>query len=87
MESNSWEQESGGEGVEGTTLASLVSTLALYRSAILLSVAAVALATSIVALAIYVMSPTRYITSLDFRLTFDGAQTGAYPNGLRFSTA
>lgn len=62
-----------------------VHTIREYMPVILLSLLAVMTAYSIVALALYLSSPRERVTSLSFRLDFDGATKGEYPNGLKFS--
>ncbi|HLJ73782.1 MAG TPA: hypothetical protein VKU62_04310, partial [Thermoanaerobaculia bacterium] len=58
-----------------------------YRMVILLALAAVALTYTIVALAMYIASPAEQITSLAFRLDFEGAERGEYPNKTKFNIA
>ena len=69
------------------SISRLVHTLNAYAPAILLSLAAVAVLYIIVAVAIYVFSPTQRITSQKFRLDFEGASEGKYPNGIKFSSS
>ena len=69
------------------SIAHLFHTVGQYRRVILVSLFAVLLAYALVALAIYVASPAVMTTSLPFRLEFEGAERGEYPNGLKFSTA
>ncbi|HKO56892.1 MAG TPA: hypothetical protein VJ276_13540 [Thermoanaerobaculia bacterium] len=63
----------------------LVHTLRAYAPVILLSLAAVAIGYLILAVALYLVSPSQRITGQQFRLDFEGAQRGEYPNGVRFS--
>src|SRR6266540_1957316 len=58
-----------------------------YSPVILLSIAGVALAFLIIALAMFLSSPSAQITSQPFRLDFEGAGTGHYPNGTKFNIA
>ena len=58
-----------------------------YSTVILLSLTAVALAYLILALAIYLKGPVEQITSQPFRLDFDGAGEGQYPNKTKFNIA
>jgi len=58
-----------------------------YRPIIGLSVAAVVLGYLILAVAVYVLGPSQRVTSLAFRLDFEGADKGTYPNGTKFSSA
>ena len=62
-------------------------TLRAYLPVIGLSLAAVFVGYVIVAVAAYVYAPVERITSVNFRLEFEGAERGSYPNGVRFSTA
>jgi hypothetical protein len=66
------------------SISHLVHTLQAYGPAILLSIAAIAVLYTIVGVAIYVFSPTQRITSQKFRLDFEGASDGRYPNGIKF---
>jgi hypothetical protein len=72
---------------EPISLHHFVRTLSDYRRVILLSLAAIAVAYALVAVVIYVLSPTQRVTTQPFRLDFEGAASGKFPNGLRFSTA
>jgi hypothetical protein len=69
------------------SISHLVHTLNAYAPVILLSAAAVAVLYVIAAIAIYVFSPTQRITSQKFRLDFEGASEGRYPNGIKFSSS
>ena len=76
------------EGIEQSTisLAHFFGTLRKYQRVIALAVAIVALAYGIVALGVYVLSPSETVTSIPFRLEFEGAERGQYPNGMKFSS-
>lgn len=63
----------------------IVHTLRSYAPAILLTVIGVTLCYTIGALAYYLNGPTERITTLPFRLDFEGATVGTYPNGMKFS--
>lgn len=63
----------------------LVHTLRAYAPVILLSLAALAIGYLILAVALYIASPSQRITMQQFRLDFEGAQKGEYPNGVKFS--
>lgn len=69
------------------SISHLVHTLQAYTPAILLAFAAVAILYVVVGVAIYVFSPAQRITSQQFRLDFEGATEGNYPNGIKFSTS
>jgi len=64
-----------------------VQTLSAYWAVIGMALAAVALGYIIVAALIMLMSPSNRITSVPFRLDFEGATAGHYPNGLKFRAA
>jgi hypothetical protein len=68
-------------------LSHVIHTLAAYRGVIAIALGAVAIAYLLIAVAFYLMAPSRQITSIPFRLTFEGALIGTYPNGYKFSTA
>jgi len=61
--------------------------LRAYSPVIKLTMAAVLIGYIIVAMTIYLIAPARRVTSLPFRLEFDGADRGEYPNGAKFSSA
>jgi hypothetical protein len=61
--------------------------LGAYLPIIGLSLAAVAIAYVIVALGIYIRVPSQRVTTMTFRLQFEGAERGEYPNGTKFSSA
>ena len=62
-------------------------TLRSYAPAILLTVLGVTLFYTLGAVAYYLTGPTERITTLPFRLDFEGAAAGTYPNGMKFSPA
>jgi hypothetical protein len=67
------------------SIAHAVHVLKRYRHVIFVSLVAVALAYALFAVATLLMSPTERVTSLPFRLDFDGAGNGRYPNAARFN--
>ena len=69
------------------SVARIIHILRGYIPTILLTLAAVAVGYTIVATARYLMTPSQRVTSQMFRLEFKGAQTGEYPNGVKFSPA
>lgn len=73
------------EATPPVSVSHFVNTIREYMPVILLSLLAVMTAYSIVALALYLASPRERVTELNFRLDFDGATKGEYPNGLKFS--
>src|ERR1700704_4650204 len=68
------------------SISHFVHTIRAYIPVISLSLGAVALASVIVVILLYSLAPSQVITSQPFRLNFDGAADGRYPNGLRFSS-
>jgi hypothetical protein len=69
------------------SLTHLAKTIRAYSVAILATMAAVAALSTIVSLAVYLMAPSQRYTTQPFRLTFDGATEGHFPNGRKFSPA
>ncbi len=61
--------------------------LRAYLPIISLSLATVGIGYVIVALAMYILSPSQRVTTMSFRLEFEGADRGTYPNGTKFSSA
>ena len=70
---------------EPISISRLVRTFKRYAAVILLALAAVMIAYTIVAAAALLTSVRQRTTSLSFRLEFKGAESGLYPNGLRFA--
>lgn len=70
----------------GISVSHVVRTLSQYRRAILFWLGAVAFLYVLAALTLILLSPGIEITSLPFRLDFEGAENGLYPNGLKFSS-
>ena len=69
------------------SLRPLVRTLWSYRHVIVASVSSVLVVFLLWALGTYVFQSADRQAGLEFRLIFDGADTGEYPNGLPFSRA
>lgn len=69
------------------SISHLVHTLGAYAPVILLSAAAVALIYIVIAVSLYVFAPAQRVTTQKFRLDFEGASDGKYPNGLKFSSS
>jgi hypothetical protein len=67
------------------SISHFVHALRDYRGVILLSFAGVAIAAAVVLLVVCLLSATQRTTTLAFRLDFEGASEGRFPNGLRFS--
>ncbi|HUJ14749.1 MAG TPA: hypothetical protein VLV86_25345 [Vicinamibacterales bacterium] len=67
------------------SIAHVLNVLRAYRHAIVLCIGVVAIAAAIGLITIYLLSPSQHITALPFRLEFQGATDGHYPNGLKFS--
>lgn len=72
-------------GAPTLSLRQFLTILRSYRAAILLALVAVAVGYATIAVAYVVLVPSRRVTSLPFRLEFKGAETGQYPNGMKFS--
>jgi hypothetical protein len=68
-------------------LADFMRTLRGYSRIILLTVIGVMLLYAIVAGLIFLRAPSQKLTAQPFRLDFERANRGEYPNGLKFSTA
>jgi hypothetical protein len=69
------------------SISHLVHKLHAYAPAIVLSTAAIAVLYIVLSITIYAFSPTQRITSQQFRLEFEGASEGKYPNGMKFSSS
>ncbi|HKR64896.1 MAG TPA: hypothetical protein VJZ00_14275 [Thermoanaerobaculia bacterium] len=69
------------------SISHFVRVLRSYLPIITLSLAVVIVGYIIVALAAYIMAPSQHVTTLPFRLEFEGADRGTYPNGTKFSSA
>lgn len=75
------------EQEDSLALSHFVRTVGDYRWPILIGFLAVILGYAIGAVATYLVMPARKITFMKFRLDFEGADRGRYPNGLKFSPA
>src|SRR5689334_2215869 len=62
-------------------------TLWSYRGVIAASVVGAATFYLVGVLLLFLISPTERLSSVPFRLLFDGAEKGEYPNGTLFSTS
>ena len=69
------------------SISHLVHTLRTYAPVIVLSTAGVALLYAAIAVLVYLLSPAQRVTSQNFRLDFNGASEGRYPNGTKFSAS
>ena len=69
------------------SLQPLLRTLWLYRQVISLAVAGVMACFVVAMLAAYVFQAVERLGTLEFRLLFEGASQGQYPNGTLFSSA
>ncbi|MGZ5493713.1 MAG: hypothetical protein ACXWHG_08885, partial [Thermoanaerobaculia bacterium] len=69
------------------SLAHVMGVLRRYAGVIAVSVLAVAFLYLIVAIAVYVFGEAQQVTSLPFRVVFEGADAGTYPNGLKFNSS
>jgi hypothetical protein len=72
---------------DGATVSTshIIRILKGYIPIIVLAMAGVAVLYGIVALAVYLLAPSSRVTSLPFRLDWEGAAAGQYPNGEKFS--
>jgi hypothetical protein len=69
------------------SLSHLMQVFKRYAGVILISLAAVGIAYLIISATILLLAPRQGMTSMPFRLEFVGADSGSYPNGLKFSVA
>jgi hypothetical protein len=69
------------------SLSHLVQTIHAYRAAIILTTIVAALATLVGATVLYLLAPGQVVTTQRFRLAFEGAAEGKFPNQSRFGTA
>jgi len=81
------ERDAAAEGEPAISLSHVFRTLRDYRGVIVLSLLIVMLGYSIAAVYMHLFAPSTRITTQSFRLEFDGASHGQYPNGLKFSGA
>jgi hypothetical protein len=71
---------------EPISLAHLLAALRRYRPAITVVLAVLLIGYALLAIALYLFGPATVVTTLPFRIVFEGADAGRYPNGLAFST-
>jgi hypothetical protein len=81
------DRDSGVEPEFQISISHFTHVMRRYRPVILLSLAGIMLAYLIIAVAMYVFSPSERITSQPFRLDFEGAGKGEYPNKYKFNIA
>lgn len=74
-------------GEEQVSLRPYVETIWRYRNVIWIASAGVALFFLVGVLALAAVSPTEHVSSVQFRILFDGAAENRYPNGMPFSSA
>lgn len=67
------------------SISRLFHTFQAYLPIILLSLTAVAIGYSILAIGLYLLAPAKRITTIAFRLDFEGIERGEFPNGVKFS--
>lgn len=75
------------DAAESISLAHLAHTLRRYQAVILLALGLIMLGYAIMAMPAYLMAPAQTVTALPFRLDFEGASKGEYPNKIKFSPA
>src|SRR5688500_10158846 len=68
------------------SLAHILGVLRRYSAAIATILLAVALAYLMLAVALYILGPASEVTTLPFRVVFEGADAGRYPNGMEFNS-
>lgn len=68
-------------------LADFMRTLRTYARVILLVLAAIMVFYAIIAGMVFLRAPAQKLTSQPFRLDFERANRGEYPNGMKFSTS
>lgn len=73
--------------IQPVTLGGFARILAAYRLPIFLSLLAVVTGFTIIAALVLLTSPAEVVTTQPFRLEFEGAAEGQYPNGTKFSPA
>jgi len=81
------DRDVAGEAEPTISLSRIFRTLREYRGIIVLSLAIVMLGYAIAAVYTHLFAPSTRITTQPFRLEFEGASRGLYPNGLKFSPA
>jgi len=65
----------------------ILRALRAYLPVMTLALAVVAVGYAIVAAVIYTLAPSTRVTTVNFRLEFEGADRGQYPNGSRFAAS
>ena len=65
----------------------ILQTLWSYRRVILVGVAAALVVFVVVVIAMYARLPRETLSTIGFRVTFEGAERDQYPNGTKFSSA
>ncbi|MCD6525712.1 MAG: hypothetical protein J7K75_01815 [Desulfuromonas sp.] len=73
------------ENVEEISLSDLLAVLWSYRAKIVISLLVTVALLMSVLLVVYVRTPNQRSASLPFRILFEGAENGKYPNDLKFS--
>lgn len=71
---------------EPVSLAHIIGIWRTYLPATLTILAAIAVAYALVAVVLYLLSPAKRVTTLPFRVVFEGADANRYPNGMNFNT-
>lgn len=86
--SDTHEHYRSNEAIEAPfSLAHFFHVLRAYGPVIRLSMLVIITGYAIVAVTIFLLAPSQRVSTLSFRLEFDGAERGTYPNGTRFSSA
>ena len=87
MTSRSGDVEEANHTDDVISLRPYLETLWSYRRVIAASVVGVAILYLVGVLLVFLVSPTERLSSVPFRLLFDGAEKGEYPNGTLFSAS
>src|SRR5688572_14681334 len=74
-------------GEAPVSVSHIVHTLQKYAGVIIISLLAIMIGYLLLAVLSYLMAPAIRVTTLPFRLDFEGATRGTYPNGRKFSSA
>src|SRR5438445_6841670 len=81
------DREIGLEPGPSVSVSHFTRVLQSYRQPIALALASIMFAYVVLAIAFYLFSPSERLTSQPFRLDFEGAGRGEYPNKSKFNVA
>ena len=71
---------------EQISLGHISAVLKRYRPAISTALLAIIVLYALVAIMLYLFGPTQHVTNLPFRVVFEGADAGRYPNGMEYNS-